>query len=322
MKWKMEDGVSYKTATEMETVIESHRQLKQSTTATLPRIVPTGLGYEWESSTPPPEIQLAQLAMVYPKGIPRQYKGFYRGVFKDHIADPKLAELLKGKRVAYVCPSPHLEGKGMGHIIDSYDLVVRVNQGYKLTEEEKKDYGSRTDILFNCCNIRKLLALKDDAEYLKKLGLKFFVCANLSMWDIDRTENFLNEISHTANMPWYNIDDGYLFNLYREVGTICNTGLVGILELLNYDVEELYVTGMTFFNMSQFGRVYTDSYHDGAVEFGTITSNPEREPTETELRMDIHNQPRQIEYFQRILDEHHGSKLFVDEYLMENFDVS
>ena len=56
-----------------------------------------------------------------------------------------LKEIISNKSVAIVGPSPHLEGQGLGIKIDNFDLVIRVN---KLTCENKKDYGERTDIAF------------------------------------------------------------------------------------------------------------------------------------------------------------------------------
>ena len=30
--------------------------------------------------------------------------------------------------------------------------------------------------------------------------------------------------------------------------------------IVNYDVKEIYLTGMTFFNMNRFGKVYNNTY--------------------------------------------------------------
>ena len=262
----------------------------------------------WQSSPPPPEVQLQDLLS----------KGFV-GEFKDYERDERLAELVEGKRIAYVCPSPHLIGEGTGNLIDSYDLVARVNQNRAMLESQWNDCGRRTDILFNCVNILKLNALfsSRNTDYVR--DLKFLINPTLSMWDIERQEHPLKLMEHYFGIPWQNISDGHVFKIFKEVGTTVNTGLLGIITLLNYDIKELYVTGMTFFNMNSFGRVYTDEYHDDAVEFGNFGDTPDKSPTPESLRMDIHYQEPQIKYFQKIVDHYSDSCLTLDSYLTENF---
>lgn len=55
-------------------------------------------------------------------------------------------EFIRGKTVAVVGPSPHLEGKALGAFIDSHDLVVRINE--VSSRENSVDYGLRTDVIF------------------------------------------------------------------------------------------------------------------------------------------------------------------------------
>jgi len=280
----------------------------------------------WDSTTlgashPTPEEQLADLGS----------KGFV-SEFKDYERDERLAKILKGKRIAYVCPSPHLEGKGMGELIDSYDIVVRVNQNRAMLESQWADYGKRTDILYSCLNIHKMIALftESNIEYLS--NLKFISCPMLSMWDIARQEYPLNMLEAEYGVPWQNISDGHVFKICKEVGTTVNTGLLGIINLLNYDVKEIYVTGMTFFNMNTFGKVYTDNYHIKEALQAAIILNPidiearkliaePTSPSPQDLRMDIHSQPAQIKYFQKMLDHYYGNPITLVSYLEENFKV-
>jgi len=259
----------------------------------------------WECSTPIPEHQLQQLASM----------GFVDG-FRDYTIDDNLAKLVKGKRVAYVCPSPHLTNQRMGSYIDTFDLVVRVNQNFAMPENQWSDYGKRTDILMNCLNIKKLQALNENMDYVR--GLKYIMCPMVSMWDIGRVDTFLE----STGVPYQNVCDGYLFKIFKEVGTTVNTGLTGLMTLLHYDVSEIYVTGMTFFNMNTFGKVYYDEYHDHAVKHKNFSNTSERKPDINELRMDIHAQMPQIKYFRKILAKYHGKPLFVDDYLRQNFNLT
>tara|TARA_R110002020_G_scaffold228293_1_gene439015 strand:+ start:2322 stop:3146 length:825 start_codon:yes stop_codon:yes gene_type:complete len=257
---------------------------------------------EWISSCPTPE---AQLQLNVPHGQISKYE--------DYELDPELLELVKGKRIAFVCPSPHLEGQGMGELIDSYDLVVRVNQGFTPTEDTWSDYGKRVDILVNCLNINKLNALRANPEYVKTL--KYILAPQVSLWDTPRVDKFLE----STNIPHQNVSDGYLFKIFKEVGTTVNTGLTGIMTLLNYPIEEIYVTGMTFFNMNKMGKIYHDEYHDQAAKFGNFSDTPNKEPLVAQLRMDIHAQQPQIDYFRKIVELHYPKPLSLDDYLLENF---
>lgn len=136
----------------------------------------------------------------------------------------------------------------------------------------------------------------------------------VTVWELGETDDFLKN----TNVPYENISDGYLFKIFKEIGTICNTGLLGIIALLNYDIK-LYVTGMTFFNMNNFGSIYYDQYHDHQSSYGQFSQTSQKHPIPSELRMDIHNNLYQIEFFKKIVKEHYPHKLLLDNYLIENF---
>ena len=260
----------------------------------------------WQSSTPVPEWQLMDLGRRSP---------FFVNEFQDYNRDEEFAKLIKNKKIIYVGPSPHLRGKGMGSFIDSFDLVIRINQAFEIPESDCEDYGSRTDILMNCLNINKIKALGNNVEFAR--SLKYIVCPMVSMWDVKRVEDFLNLVG----TPWHNVSDGYLFKVFKEVGTTCNTGLMGIITLLNYDIKQLHVTGMTFFNMNKFGKIYYDKYHDEAVKNNNFKNTLTKEPSLMDLRIDIHQQEPQIEYFKRMVKQHYGKILTLDEYLTINFVI-
>ncbi len=223
----------------------------------------------WQSSPPHPDTQL-QINAAH--GMVSEYK--------DYEIDPYLLDLVKDKTVAYVCPSPHLEGKGMGEFIDSHDLVVRVNQNYTPNEATWEDYGKRTDILVNCLNEIKIRALSENLDYVH--SLRYILGPMVSVWDKPKIDSFLE----STGVPHQNVCDGYLFKVFKEVGTTVNTGLTGILTLLHYPVKELFVTGMTFFNMNKMGRIYHDKYHDEAVKFGNFSDTLNKCPSVAELRND------------------------------------
>jgi len=266
----------------------------------------------WQSSTETPEMQLARMKMYGCQD--EEEVGFC-----DYEKCDQLARLVEGKRIAFVGPGPNLKGLKTGDLIDSYDLVVRINQAYHTKEHDWQDYGKRTDINVNCLNAIKWKALEGNLEYAQ--SLKYILCPQV--WvsppaEISRGYDRLARIG----VPSQRVKNGYLFKVYKEVGTICNTGLNGIITLLNYDVKELYVTGVTFFNMNTFGKVYNDHYHDEAQRNGNFSSSKDRQPSPAELRMDIHHQQPQIDYFHKIIAFHYKQKLNLDQYLIDNFTQS
>jgi len=57
-----------------------------------------------------------------------------------------LFDLIKDKNVAIVGPSSFLENKKKGKLIDSYDIVIKINRFNELSAD---DYGKKVDILFH-----------------------------------------------------------------------------------------------------------------------------------------------------------------------------
>ncbi len=59
----------------------------------------------------------------------------------------KYANFLKNKKVALVGPAHHLKWTEQHDLIESYNIVVRMNVGFRFPEKLQKDMGERTDIL-------------------------------------------------------------------------------------------------------------------------------------------------------------------------------
>jgi hypothetical protein len=67
---------------------------------------------------------------------------------KNAKTNPELWDYLRDKRVAFVGPASYLVGKSKGKLIDSYDVVVRIQPEIW----DVKDFGGRTDIIQSCLN--------------------------------------------------------------------------------------------------------------------------------------------------------------------------
>jgi hypothetical protein len=262
---------------------------------------------EWQCSSGTPEWQLADLG---------RRADYLVSEFKDYVKDPELEKLISGKRLAFIGPAPSLDGLGLGELFDSYDLVVRINTAYHMPEQFWEDYGKRTDILVNCLNFNKIRALQENMDFTK--SVKYLIQPQLSMWDIKKAE----KIIHEWGAPFHNVCDGYLFKVNKEIGTTTNTGLLGVITLLNYNIKELYIGGFTFFDMgSKSGEYYNKAHLSQTIKYDPVQV-VDNKLTSASLRLDdLHLQEPQILYFGKILRKYYGTKIQVDEYLRQNFNL-
>ena len=166
----------------------------------------------------------------------------------------------------------------------------------------------------NCLNSIKRRALQNNLEFAQ--SLKQVVCPMVTLEET----SIINNLLTTNNIKGYNVPDSYLFKCFHEIGTTANTGLMGIITLLNYDIKELFITGLNFYNMNTFGKIYNDKYHDEATKAGNFRSTPNKEPSKNDLKTNIHSVIPQIKYFYKIL-KHHSNTIQVDNYLQNvNFE--
>lgn len=233
----------------------------------------------------------------------------------EYVPNDYLGEIINGKSIAYVCPAPNLVGLGVGEFIDSHDIVIRAGNLSFVNEKLQRDYGKRTDVLIHSFNQYEVGEAKRNLEFLQ--SLKYILCPMVSTTYIDQQTEFFDMLNARICRA-ENIDDRCVFKMFKEIGTIANVGFAGLVTLLKYDVKSIYVTGMTFYNMGNFGKVYTEDYYDmvtnreklyDANEFGLTSAQ--------QARSDIHDQGRQIEYFRKLIEN--DKRIILDEYLTEKF---
>lgn len=181
--------------------------------------------------------------------------------------DKKIEELLKDKRIAFVGPSNHLEGKKIGKLIDEYDLICRVNEIFP--KDLGEDYGSRTDISFINFATREIThfiyKIRESGEKAK--NIKQFICPVIKAqhdWGGSVRDN--EKIINIYNTPTYFIDKEDYETLYNQVGIEPNMGFLSILFLLQYSIKELFVTGISFYAQLRGNTTVKDYdiyYHKG-----------------------------------------------------------
>jgi len=133
------------------------------------------------------------------------------------------------KKVIIVGPSPHLINLNLGEKIDSYDVVVRMNNSYTISNH--KDFGSRTDYLFlNQMWVRNNKSLIPDLKRKFKENL------------IIKQENL-----NSKAPKGYNLNTNWSSNM----------GVLTILHLINEGYKNISLTGFSFYQNHPF---YVDEH--------------------------------------------------------------
>lgn len=153
-------------------------------------------------------------------------------------------KLIKDKKVIIVGPAGYLEGKNLGEYIDSFDVVVKIN--YALLNTNYKDYGKRTDVLYNyLCedphgNVDVLSKELNDKVLEKKP--KFIITTFAKPMMLQRYKYMLkNRIKHIL------LEREFFDSVGKEVINAPNTGIVAIKHLLSLEPKSLNVVGFDFY---------------------------------------------------------------------------
>jgi hypothetical protein len=160
----------------------------------------------------------------------------------DEFKLQKYSDYLKDKKVVIIAPGGYLKDVKIGNIIDSYDVIVRLNTALPLKDEMKYILGSKTDILYNCLDKSPINGGIID---FKNFKLDWISCPYP---DIKPFKYNIKKF-HEENKNKFNfhiIDKFFYVNLEKEMGTRPNTGVGAILDLLKFPLKELYITGFTF----------------------------------------------------------------------------
>jgi hypothetical protein len=166
--------------------------------------------------------------------------------YTDKLAINRLLKALNtvvaGKRVAITGPGKSIIGANRGNLIESYDVVVRLNHQWPIEEKLRVDLGKRMDILFHCAN----------GDY---------PMAHLFVEDLTKTKLVLceeNPRKHSAAKQLFkecrkrkikfSSTSAAMQILRGEVETFPNTGTFALWLLLQTKLSELFVTGISFFS--------------------------------------------------------------------------
>lgn len=187
---------------------------------------------------------------------------------------------LKGKKVALVCPAPHIEE--IEQDLSDYDYIVRTNWALPLTDLMIKNTTARTDIIYlhpDVLNATKIEVFDNVKEF------RFY-----QYQPIDYILKIWKRCKH--------IDFKHIWEYKDKTGFMPNIGITAISDILSEEPSELYITGMTFYQ----GKPYREGYNI-----------PEEAKDKYKEEKTPHNQEASLDYFLK----NYYSKVKVDEVLKE-----
>ena len=173
-----------------------------------------------------------------------------RALRRTYLVNPQnpLVEL-QGQRVALVGGSCQMIGSGLGSVIESYDVVIRVNchwpcpQRYTPKIQAFDDIGHRTDILFHNASTG---GHREDVK--KLLGLRKIVFTGTGRFEGRFHQNsfVMPRIIRWANA---NNVETYVFAKYwTPLRVLFGTaGFVSLRAILQEPIKELFLAGYDFY---------------------------------------------------------------------------
>ena len=191
-------------------------------------------------------------------------KSILEHLFNTAAIDRRYNNFLKGKKVAVVGPAEYVATSNQGELIESYDLVARINNGWFPPEELKAHTGTRTDIRYHSGAEFPNSGGMWEMDKMIKHGVKY-VAINYPRYldyfhhDIKKFET-LNEDYGVPFHCWTDLELYLTFHYY--LGTRMNTGLAAIVDILLHDVKEVYVTGFTFYRTGFAKGLKPEKYYD------------------------------------------------------------
>lgn len=160
----------------------------------------------------------------------------------------KYADFLQNKRVAIVGPSKSSIGSGLGSIVDSFDVVVRLlpsnGEIQETIDKNHKDIGSKTDILYS--NFDQLLLNPENLSNFKSQGVKYLNCTR-PVSELGLLWQHSKNLFDKMDMLYCPVDYEKYCNWSSEIKCSPHKGFCTILDLMSYKVKEIYVIGFSFY---------------------------------------------------------------------------
>jgi hypothetical protein len=193
-----------------------------------------------------------------------------------------------GKRVVLIAPAPHIAE--VKQDLSKYDIVCRMNKAVPLPKEIIKTTGNRTDVLY----LTPAVHPNKEWENIPELRVK----PNILFSTVEgRTIHKYKPFKHKLKIIGYE----HFYNIWDEIKSEPNMGLIAISDILSENPKELYITGMTFYQSGGYYKGYS------------IPAKEIQEMVEKKGNIFKHRQDPQIAYFKK----HFKHRVKMDKQLSE-----
>lgn len=222
------------------------------------------------------------------------------------------AEFLKNKRLALVSTAGSMVNSKNGSKIDSYDIVIRINRAIPLHNTE--DYGTRTDVLYNCLDNDPNAGGIINGHLWKQHGVRYVKCPFPVTEYFVRPErsNQLQQILPVA----YSEKDYYEKFKSTQNGFRPNTGTATLIDLLQYDFKTLNLFGFDFFRTLYDKKYTTRCNNRQDYEAWMSVNKTDRHDPDTQylyFKNEIYKKDKRIivePYFEKILEDDTYNRMF------------
>ncbi|MFZ4863878.1 glycosyltransferase family 29 protein [Sphingobacterium sp. Mn56C] len=171
----------------------------------------------------------------------------------------------KGKRVAIIGGADSAYKEHLGEFIESYDIVVRLNNGVRLIDKYKECIGTRTDFLFHSFYVENDSGKSPiETELWRKHNVGHLIFPhNMESEGYGRRygNKFLE--STKGNYPFSDCPED-ICKMMRDVFFPISptTGAKAIFAIMDCAPKELYITGITFFKTA-----HNQDYRSGSLDY-------------------------------------------------------
>lgn len=188
-----------------------------------------------------------------------------------HFKNQKnISDILNNKRVVIVGPADYVDSNDK---INNYDIIVRVNKG--LSQQGNGKCGDRTDILYHIVNQDKENGGPIDTNFNGHIRFIYPIldCDEKTTFkNIGTIRDYLKVIKDKGVYNHIQKNFSIINELeYLKMENILksrpNSGIGAILDLLTFNVKELYITGFTLFQTN-----YSKDYRKTVDGVGINTS--------------------------------------------------
>jgi len=183
--------------------------------------------------------------------------------------------IIRRKKVVLVGPARTLIGTEMGKEIDGYDIVVRTNNFFGISDEMHLDYGKRCDILYLNPKTTRMYGLDEKERAIDGIDKRrgtLYSPVPLPEWGdrgLSVMVKFENDGIYIRNdskvilkkIPLSITTIGRYNELQFKVRPLL--GIAAMVDLLRYRPGSLHITGFDFYAN---GRTWIDGYPTEQVE--------------------------------------------------------